>query len=64
MAIDVETKVRVVLETAGLNDVSPEELAVFVTMYPAVRAAADSLWIPETIYEEPALLFNVEPGAP
>ncbi len=57
--IDVETRVKAVLETHGLLDkVSPEELQVFVTMYPHIRAAADSIWIPETEYEEPALMFN------
>jgi hypothetical protein len=55
--IDVETKVRAVLETAGLN-VSDEELAVFVRMYPKIRTVADSLYIPETEYEDSALIFS------
>jgi hypothetical protein len=59
--IDVETRVRAVLETHGLLDkVSPEELQVFIDVYPHIRAAADSIWIPETLYEEPALFFNPE----
>lgn len=59
--IDVETKVRGILESAGLLDkMSAEELAVFVHMYPQIRAAADSIYIPEIEYEEPALLFNPE----
>lgn len=57
--VDVETRVKAVLETHGLLDkVSPEEFQVFVTMYPHIRAAADSIWIPETEYEEPALMFS------
>lgn len=57
--VDVETRVKAVLETHGLLDkVSEEEFQVFVGMYPHIRAAADSIWIPETEYEEPALMFN------
>jgi hypothetical protein len=57
--IDVETKVKAVLETHGLLDkVSDEELQAFVDMYPYLRAAADSIWIPETQYEEMALFFD------
>ena len=57
--LDVETKVRAVLETAGLMDkVSAEEFDVFVRVYPSIREAADSLYIPEIEYEEIALLFN------
>jgi hypothetical protein len=55
--IDVETKVRCILDTAGLV-VSEEELAVFVRIYPKIRALADSIYIPETRYEEPALVFS------
>ncbi len=59
--VDVETRVRAVLETHGLLDkVSEEEFQVFVDIYPHVRAAADSIWIPETLYEEMALFFNAE----
>ncbi len=56
--IETETIVRGLLEAAGLRDVSEDELAVFVEIYPHVRAAADSLYIPEILYEEPALLFT------
>ena len=57
--IDVETKVKAVLETHGLLDkVSDEEFQVFVDMYPRLRAAAASIWIPETQYEEMALFFD------
>jgi hypothetical protein len=57
--IDVETRVKAVLETHGLLDkVSDEEFQAFVDMYPHLRAAADSIWIPETRYEEMALYFD------
>lgn len=60
-AIDVETKVKAILDTAGLLEhVSEEELAVFVRLYPQVRAMADRMYIPETTYEEPALVFSAE----
>jgi hypothetical protein len=60
--IDIETKVKAVLETHGLLDkVSDEEFQVFVDIYPHIRAAADSMWIPETQYEEMALFFNPVP---
>jgi hypothetical protein len=55
--LDTETKVRAVLEAAGLNP-SDEELEVYVRMYPHVRAMADSLYIPEIEYEEIALRFD------
>jgi hypothetical protein len=58
---DVETKVRAILDTAGLLEHVPEEeLAVFVRLYPQVRAMADRMYIPETVYEEPALVFSAE----
>lgn len=55
--IDVETTVRVLLQTQGLA-VSDEEFARFVKMYPAMREGADRLYIPESRYEEPAPLFT------
>jgi hypothetical protein len=59
MEVDVVTKVKAVLETHGLLDkVNEEEFQVFVDMYPHLRAAADSIWIPETLYEEMALFFD------
>jgi hypothetical protein len=59
--VDVVTRVKAVLETHGLLDkVSPEEFQVFVDMYPKIREAADSIWIPETLYEDMALMFNPE----
>ena len=59
--IDVATKVRVILDTYGLLEVVPEEeLQLFIDNYPHIRAGADSIWIPETLYEEPALFFNPE----
>jgi|GEM_PF-4661001 len=60
-ALDIPTKVQAVLETAGLMDkVSKEEFDVFVRLYPSIRAAADSLYVPEIEYEEIALLFDPE----
>jgi hypothetical protein len=60
-ASDIETKVKAILDTAGLLErVSDEELAVFVRLYPEVRAMAERLYIPETVYEEPALVFSAE----
>lgn len=61
--VETESVVRAMLEAAGLTDASAEELAVVVEMYPQMRAAADSLYIPEMLHEELALLFNpVLPG--
>jgi len=60
---DVEGTVRSLLEAAGLT-VSEEEFKQFVESYPTLRAAADSLYIPEVRYEEPALVFSpVMPGS-
>jgi hypothetical protein len=49
--------VRGMLEAAGL-EVSAEEFAAFVEMYPMLREATDSLYIEEVRYEEPALVFT------
>ena len=54
---DVEGTVRSLLEAAGLS-VSDEEFQQFVESYPTLRASADSLYIPEVRYEEPALVFT------
>lgn len=57
--LSVETKVQAVLETHGLMEhVSQDEFDVFVRMYSHIRAAADSLYIPELELEEIALLFD------
>jgi hypothetical protein len=58
---DVSATVRALVDAAGLP-VSDEELAQFVKMYPMLRAGADSLYIEEVRYEEPALVFT--PFAP
>ncbi len=55
----VETTVRALLDAAKLT-VSDEEFQLFVRVYPAMRAGADSLYIPETRYEEPVLVFSAE----
>lgn len=38
--------------------VSAEEFEMFVRIYPAMRAGADSLYFPETRYEDPALIYS------
>jgi len=58
---NVEAAVRGMVDAAGLP-VSDEEFDSFVAMYPALRSAADSLYIEEVRYEEPALVFT--PVAP
>ncbi len=55
--IDVETTVKVLLHSQGLT-VNEEEFERFVRFYPAMREAADELYIPETRYEEPAPVFT------
>jgi hypothetical protein len=54
---DVETTVKALLDMQGLT-VSEEEFQTFVRMYPKMREGADSLYIPETRYEDPALIFS------
>lgn len=55
---DVEATVDGLLEAAGLP-VSDEEREAFVAVYPTLRTGADSLYIEEVRYEEPALVFRV-----
>jgi hypothetical protein len=57
---DVTAAVRGMVEAAGLP-LSEEELAGFIEAYPLLRAGADSLYIEEVRYEEPALLFTPIP---
>jgi hypothetical protein len=52
-----ETTVRILLEAAQLT-VSEEEFARYVADYPVVRAAADSLYLPELESVSPALDFD------
>ena len=59
---DVKAAVRAMVEAAGLP-VSEEEFDKFVEMYPTLRAGADSLYIEEVRYEEPALVFSPVPPA-
>jgi hypothetical protein len=54
---DTETTVKALLDAAGLR-VSDEELALFVRIYPPMRAGADGLYLPETRDEDPALIFD------
>jgi hypothetical protein len=39
---------------------SDEEFELFARIYPAMRAGADGMYIPETRYEDPALIFDAE----
>lgn len=57
---DVTTTVRAMLDAAGIP-YSEEELEGFVKGYPFLRAGADSLYIEEARYEEPALVFTPLP---
>ena len=54
---DVETTVKTLLDMQGIS-VSAEEFETFVRLYPKMREQADSLYIPETRYEDPALIFS------
>jgi hypothetical protein len=54
---DVATTVKALLDAAGLK-LSDEEFELYTRIYPAMRSGADSLYIPETRYEEPALIFD------
>ncbi len=54
---DVTATVTGLLEAAGLP-VSDEEREAFIGVYPTLRAGADSLYIEEVRYEEPALIFS------
>ena len=57
MPTDTETTVKALLDAAQLT-VSAEELELFVRIYPELRKGADGLYIPETRYEDPALIFD------
>jgi hypothetical protein len=54
---DAQTTVKALLDAAQLT-MSDEEFELFVKTYPALRQGADSLYIPETRYEDPALIFD------
>lgn len=57
---DLRAAVRGMLEAAGLP-VSEEEFEKFVEVYPTLRAGADSIYIEDVRYEEPALVFDPVP---
>ena len=59
MPTDTETTVKALLDAAQLT-VSAEELELFVRIYPGLRKGADGLYIPETRYEDPALVFDAD----
>ena len=54
---DVPTTVKALLDAAQIK-MSDQEFDLFVRIYPAMRAGADSMYIPETRYEDPALIFD------
>jgi hypothetical protein len=54
---DVQTTVKALLDAAQLT-MSDEEFELFVKTYPTLREGADNLYIPETRYEDPALIFD------
>ena len=56
---DTTATVTGLIEAAGLP-VSEEELEAFIRVYPALRSGADSLYIEDVRYEEPALIFKAE----
>ena len=56
---DTVTTVKALLDAAQLK-MSQEEFDLFVRTYPALRAGADGLYIPETRYEDPALIYDAE----
>jgi hypothetical protein len=56
---DVPTTVKALLDAAQLTT-SDEEFDLFVRIYPPMRAGADGMYIPETRYEDPALVFDAE----
>ncbi len=57
---DVRAAVTAAVEAAGLP-LTDAELDAFISIYPALRAGADSLYIEAVRYEEPALVFTPVP---
>ena len=56
---DVATTVKTLIDAARLH-MSDEEFDLFVRIYPPMRAGADGMYIPETRYEDPALIFDAQ----
>ncbi|MDQ6672467.1 MAG: hypothetical protein M3069_17275 [Chloroflexota bacterium] len=54
---DTQTTVKALLDAAQLG-MSDDEFQLFVKVYPALRAGADGMYIPETRYEDPALIYD------
>ena len=57
---EADTAVRVLLKAAGMN-LTEEQIAGYVRIYPILREGADSLYIPEARYESPAVIFSAYP---
>ncbi len=51
---DPASRVRELLDAAGL-EVTDDEFDMFVRVYPALRAAADSLYLAEALEEDPSV---------
>ena len=54
---DTVTTVKALLDAAQLT-MSEEEFDLFVRIYPGLRSGADAMYIPETRYEDPALIYD------
>ncbi len=54
---DVEGTVRTLLDISGLA-LTDDQVAIYVRIYPRLRASADALFaIPEVRYEQPAVIY-------
>lgn len=58
--VSTQIIVRARLDVAGIP-YSEEELQVFITQYDLIQKQVASLYIPETRYEEPNLVFSLIP---
>ncbi len=54
---DTPTTVKALLDAAQLG-MSEDEFQLFVRVYPTLRAGADAMYIPETRYEDPTLIYD------
>jgi hypothetical protein len=58
--VPVDVIVRARLDAAGIP-YSDDELKVFIDQYQTIQKQAASLYIPETRYEEPNMIFSLLP---
>ncbi len=60
MAPEVETTVRNLLAAAGMS-LPDDKVALYVGIYPRLRASADALFaIPEIRYDQPAVIYPAQ----